>query len=559
MIERIEQLLRERRVLIISGLWLIGVLLTLPFRSYFPFDDTYITFRYAANLAHGLGLVWNPGGAHTEGFTNFLYVVLLAPFSAVGVDLMNAGQWLCLMSVLVTAFGISRIVRGTLRSHGATFGVFAALLYLADPFTWINALSALETSIFVMFVVLAFDQLARSKWRGMFLAATLATLTRPEGGLLVGVCLGAGLLGISGHDRLAGRTEQPRMLRDAVLYSFLPLAAYALWKLYYFGDLLPNSFHVKVSQNPFSMMNGGGTVKIYYGSMWIFAALSAIAFFAHRRHRAIQAMAAWCVLLSFFYTFSTLLQPQYDRFMMSFEACMIVFVAVGILNEADPLLRLRARWFPRFDLGVSRAKPILALGMMSFLLFFQSYHGWHGRGGHDLFLHDDRFDDRYIRIAKLFATIPHNSEITFAWGDAGMLPYYSGMKHIDIVGLNNNEIARAHTPGEVLDIIAKARPEIIILPTDLMDTSLHDSCHHVFRYAHGLIGRSYMKILSHPGLKDYVPVVTLPQSVYDLHVLVDSRSTHFTDIATTLSAAIGKKGLGRDTSVIVTAPACCFD
>src|SRR5262245_42468042 len=43
----------------------------------FTVDDAYISFRYARNLAHGLGLVYNEG-ERIEGYTNFLWTVLLA-------------------------------------------------------------------------------------------------------------------------------------------------------------------------------------------------------------------------------------------------------------------------------------------------------------------------------------------------------------------------------------------------------------------------------------------------------------------------------------------------
>src|SRR5665213_2125636 len=82
----------------------------LPIRMRFPFDDTYITFRYAANLAHGFGIVWNVGGAHTEGYTNFLLVLLLAPFSALGLDLVVVSQVIGVMAVVVSAIAIFRIV-----------------------------------------------------------------------------------------------------------------------------------------------------------------------------------------------------------------------------------------------------------------------------------------------------------------------------------------------------------------------------------------------------------------------------------------------------------------
>ena len=48
-------------------------------RYYALFDDAMISMRYAWNLAHGNGLVWNPG-ERVEGFTNPLWVGFMALF-----------------------------------------------------------------------------------------------------------------------------------------------------------------------------------------------------------------------------------------------------------------------------------------------------------------------------------------------------------------------------------------------------------------------------------------------------------------------------------------------
>jgi hypothetical protein len=47
-------------------------------RYFSLFDDAMISMRYARNLAHGYGLVWNPGGERIEGYTNPLWVLYMA-------------------------------------------------------------------------------------------------------------------------------------------------------------------------------------------------------------------------------------------------------------------------------------------------------------------------------------------------------------------------------------------------------------------------------------------------------------------------------------------------
>ena len=51
---------------------------------YFLIDDAFISFRYARNLNDGLGLVFNPG-EWVEGYTNFLWVILMAGVMKAGL------------------------------------------------------------------------------------------------------------------------------------------------------------------------------------------------------------------------------------------------------------------------------------------------------------------------------------------------------------------------------------------------------------------------------------------------------------------------------------------
>jgi len=52
-------------------------------RRYFSlFDDAMISMRYAWNLSHGMGLVWNLG-ERIEGYTNILMVIWMAIWTGV--------------------------------------------------------------------------------------------------------------------------------------------------------------------------------------------------------------------------------------------------------------------------------------------------------------------------------------------------------------------------------------------------------------------------------------------------------------------------------------------
>src|SRR5438105_2649940 len=63
-----------------------------------PIDDAYITFRYARNLAEGVGLVYNPG-EWVLGTTSPLWAILLAGGYRLGATdlpaLANAASAMC--------------------------------------------------------------------------------------------------------------------------------------------------------------------------------------------------------------------------------------------------------------------------------------------------------------------------------------------------------------------------------------------------------------------------------------------------------------------------------
>src|SRR5260221_12752681 len=57
-------------------------------------EDAFIGFRYVRHLVAGHGLVWNIGEPPVEGYTNFLWLMLLAGFTRLGADMPVTPQGL---------------------------------------------------------------------------------------------------------------------------------------------------------------------------------------------------------------------------------------------------------------------------------------------------------------------------------------------------------------------------------------------------------------------------------------------------------------------------------
>src|SRR5579871_5352269 len=60
-------------------------------------DDAFITMRYVKNFVEGKGLVYNVG-ERVEGYTHFLWLMLLAASKAIGFDPVDASIWLGIVS-----------------------------------------------------------------------------------------------------------------------------------------------------------------------------------------------------------------------------------------------------------------------------------------------------------------------------------------------------------------------------------------------------------------------------------------------------------------------------
>src|SRR6185436_7663490 len=90
-------------------------------RYFCLFDDALITLRYAWNLAHGDGLVWNPG-ERVEGITNLawaLYAAVVAFFFDKRL-LPFAIQVSAVLLLIVTGFACQVILRRAVRREQGT-------------------------------------------------------------------------------------------------------------------------------------------------------------------------------------------------------------------------------------------------------------------------------------------------------------------------------------------------------------------------------------------------------------------------------------------------------
>lgn len=238
-------------------------------------DDSFISIRYAENLADGIGLVYN-AGEYVEGYTNLSWTLLLAAFARAGVSPVATAQYLGL--AFYAALAVSLAIRSRRHSlvTGAPFLPLAAGLCLVSGDFQVWATGGLETMQFTFLATLA---ILLVRWpdasRGHALAAgailAALALTRLDGLLFV---MAAAVSFWMPEVRFGPRE---RTLRSLAVTGPVALALAVLlpWKLAYYGELLPTAFYSKSVLTPY-FSQGLTYVGLYLAKNWFLPVTGAV-------------------------------------------------------------------------------------------------------------------------------------------------------------------------------------------------------------------------------------------------------------------------------------------
>jgi len=243
----------------------IFALLVWYLNAEFYADDAYISLKYAKNLLDGQGLTWNPG-ERLEGYTNFLFTLAVAGLGWLGLDLVVASRLLSFAGYFATlasiAWYIRRFTCNTYAQKVCAALAFSAAATSLPLLGW--CLGGLEGNLFTCFISIALClSLAllegdhSAKKAGIIgLTLGLATLTRPEGALFA-----AGMLGFLGAVWLLPATRARVRFCELLLagaVALIIIVPYLVWRVEYYGQLLPNTVIAKTHGIEPSMLWGRG-------------------------------------------------------------------------------------------------------------------------------------------------------------------------------------------------------------------------------------------------------------------------------------------------------------
>ena len=218
---------------------ILALLIWLGLMREFRLDDSFITYRYARNVARGLGLVYNPGEM-VLSTTAPLYALLLAALSFLLPDFHVLGGLLGAVSI---GLGGALIMALLPRRVGWGIRLWAGLAYALAAPLWLAL--GMETPLWIGLVLAAIGlvtRTVRARWGWAGLLIGLAVLTRPDAAL-PGALLGLWALYKSG----AGR-ERLRPLFSYALSAAGPVLLFygRAWAVY--GSPIPATLSAKRAQ-----------------------------------------------------------------------------------------------------------------------------------------------------------------------------------------------------------------------------------------------------------------------------------------------------------------------
>jgi hypothetical protein len=254
-------------------------------------DDAYISYRYAWNLAHGNGLVYNPGEV-VEGYTNFLWTIFswvsvvagqhpAGPALAVNIALSQcliALTWVVSARLSANHFPWPLVAAGLLtidtalltygaRGSGMEVVLFATLIMGAVALLWPGPKSKVQSPK-------SFELRLWTLDLGLVcsgLALALATLTRPEGFLVAAIFIGVR----AWQDRGEGRRKWKLLIATLASY-LLVVVPYEVWRISFYGYPFPNTFYAKTGATSELIERGLSHLSYFIGDDWLIVPLAAL-------------------------------------------------------------------------------------------------------------------------------------------------------------------------------------------------------------------------------------------------------------------------------------------
>ncbi|MCK5572634.1 MAG: tetratricopeptide repeat protein [Bacteroidetes bacterium] len=399
-------------------------------------DDSFITFRYVRNILEGNGLVFNLG-EHVEGYTNFLWTLLLAFSGLLGIDLIDVAHGLGILSGLASLY-VLYLLSKTVSGAGDAFLVplIAIALTVSNSSIAYWTISGMETPLFMLLLVasaLAYIRESRES-KKFFLTPVLLlflSLTRPEGMMVYGLTFLHFIAVVFVKHKRFPSDELKRLLPMVAFYA-LPLLIFVGWRLMYYGYPFPNTYYAKAGLSQ-EYLTAGINYFVLFAKTYMLHGILIVVPLAILLWRRRSPDIIYLILLCTGYTLYIIIVGGDVLHAFRFFVPILPLLYV-LLQEA--LRELVA--FTANPSTLTRAVPIAVGIILGYLTFSTPFDYVREKWMLELGL-----------VSKMTATgqwlnTQSTASTVVAASTIGALSYYSGVTLIDMLGLTDATIA--HQP-----------------------------------------------------------------------------------------------------------------
>ena len=382
------------------------------------YDDPFITYRYAWNLIHGLGFVYNPGERVLSTTTPF-FTILLAGFGLIWPN----------FPLLATVIGcLAAVSSGLLfwdlaKQWKMEIAAWVGLLLL-PIFPLVSSTISSETPLYIALVLGTLDLYVRRRFTLAGLTSAILVLVRPDG-ILLPLLLAIVFLLKKNEHRPWGAVG-------------IFIGINALWFGFawlYFGSPIPMTLLSKHQQGVMSISQqfAPGFVKIIslYSHTWYFLieallAMIGAAWLIIRRH-ASSLLVIWTMF--YFLAYSLLGVTRYFWYYAPLVPAFILLTGGGFEMLVEVFNRIKGRrdtrkWLAR-----------LLFIVLAILSIFQ---------GINTYNFTQTPDKRIFLYRSVGEWLHENTQEKDQIGmlEVGIIGYYSERSVIDFAGLIQPEVAR---------------------------------------------------------------------------------------------------------------------
>ena len=438
------------------------------FYGNFTVDDTYISLRYARNLAHGHGLVFSTDGSPpVEGYTNFLLIVAEAPLFLLD---LSTPVILDAVKAIGIGFGVGVVILTYCLTHLITndqrAASISAIFTSAIPNLAFWAVGGLETTMYIFWLLAGLCVRIQEDRRGLrhpgsMVLFTLLALTRPEGlffalAILCWDCAAAVYTGGG------GKSVVKYVLPDAAILVLL-YGSYFCWRYQYYGFLLPNTFYARSGG-----VNLGQVVRRLFEMepfvtyLLPFLAVACVGWCLHAgvtTHRKVFLTMTFVVLFAFSFASKREWMPGF-RYELPMVPILLVFFSAGMSHLLNGVKLGQMRGLG-LELGV-----LLCAGLFTLSPAIALRNA--GTNNERLLA---SVQIRLGQWLKLYA----RWDASFAGWDLGAVPYYSEIPNI--IEIHPEGILSTHTTHIGYDprYVLSLHPSFLVLPPEKLTRDSQNS------------------------------------------------------------------------------------